>query len=95
MPDDNDDDDDDDDDDNELLCGIAHQQKAFSHISTQESCQWFSQSDSSDTPQAGSKPVQNPSFAECAIVITTSPCNLTEIDETTFANKNLVSSNSG
>ena len=35
LPDDNDDDDDDDDgdddddDDNELLCGIAHQQKAF------------------------------------------------------------------
>ena len=57
LPDDNDDDDDDDDDgddddddDNELLCGIAHQQKAFSHISTQDSCQWFSQSDGSDTP---------------------------------------------
>ena len=41
------------------FCGMVHQQKAFSLISSQEHCQRSSPSWISDMPQAGFEPAQN------------------------------------
>ena len=56
------------------FCGMVHQQKAFSLISSQEHCQRSSPSWISDMPQAGFEPAQNLKAGlvewSCAVVIT-------------------------
>ena len=57
------------------FCGMVDRQKAFSLVSSQDHCQRFSPSQSSDTPRAGFKPAENPSSEStegiCAVMITT------------------------
>ena len=41
------------------FCGMANQQKAFSHFSSQDHFQWSSQLRITNMPQAGFEPAQN------------------------------------